>query len=370
MKIISFWRNLFFVAGIALFGVSGSAVAQNASFTVSPANLTFNITLGGAPPPAQTINVDASNAPAGGVQATVTPSAAWLTVSGQNGASTPTTFQVGINPAYLPGKGTFTAHLKIDSLAMPGISSVSIGVTLTVVTVSTLVVNPGAGMSFSQQAGGANPAGQAVSLGSTGSPLSVTADVVTNTGADWLSINPAQAMQSPTTLFVNVNGAALSPGLYTGTVTLTAEGASNSPYVIPITLLVTTNPILDINPVALTFAYQVGQSNPPPQTLTFASSGTAIHYSISAATQAGNNWLSVNPSSATTPGTATITVTPGNLTAGMYNGGITVNSASGMQTIPVTLLVTDTPVVQLNQNAVTINYQFGGSFPAPAMLLV
>ncbi|MGH7968473.1 MAG: BACON domain-containing protein, partial [Limisphaerales bacterium] len=166
-----------------------------------------------------------------------------------------------------------------------------------------------------------------------------------------------------------MNGAALIPGLDPGTVTLTSIGASNSPYVIPITLLVSTNPILNINPSALAFAYQVGQSNPPAQTVTFASSGSAIDYSVTAQTQTGN-WLSVSQPNGTTPGMVTAQVTPGSLAAGSYNGTITVNSSSGMQTVPVTLLVTTVPVVQVDQNAVTVNYQFGGTLPPPLTLQV
>ena len=342
---------------------------QNASFTASPANLNFTITLGGAAPPTQTVAIDALNAPSGGVQATVSTSAAWLSVTGTNGATTPTTFQVGINPASLPGVGTFTGQLGVASLTTPGVTGATVTVTLTVVSVSTVTATPASGLTFAQQAGGANPTSQAVSIASTGSPLSFTSAVVTNTGTGWLSVNPTQSIQSPATLFVNVNGAALSPGLYTGTITLTATGASNSPYVIPVTLTVTTNPILNISAPALSFAYQIGQSNPPAQTLTFASSGSAINYSLAAQTQNGN-WLSVNPSNATTPGTATVQATPGSLLAGTYNGSITVTSVAGTQTIPVTLLVTASPVVQLDQNAVTINYQFGGGFPGPAMLQV
>ncbi|MGH7968455.1 MAG: beta strand repeat-containing protein, partial [Limisphaerales bacterium] len=332
-------------------------------------NLNFSVTLGGAAPSTQTVTIDATNPPAGGVALTVTTSAAWLSVTGQNGTNTPEVFQVGINPAALPGVGTVTGTLKVSALTMPGVPTVLINITLNVVTVSTLVASPGTGLSFAQQAGGSNPPAQAVSIASSGSPFSYTAAAVTDTGSGWLSVSPTESTQAPATLFVDVNGAALSPGLYTGTITLTSAGASNSPYVIPITLLVSTNPILNINPSALTFAYQIGQPTPPAQTLTFSSSGSAINYLLTAQTQTGN-WLSLSQPNGTTPGMATAQVAPGSLAAGTYNGTITVTSPSGMQTVPVTLLVTSVPVIQVDQNAVTINYQFGGSLPAAETLQV
>jgi hypothetical protein len=100
-----------------------------------------------------------------------------------------------------------------------------------------------------------------------------------------------------------------------------------------------TPPSLDLG------TYQVGGANPSPGTVNVSGGGQVL--SFTAQVTSGGNWLSVSPTSGTTPttGTAalTVTATPGSLGAGSYSGTVLVSgtgAATGSTIINVTLTVT------------------------------
>jgi N,N-dimethylformamidase beta subunit-like, C-terminal/Domain of unknown function (DUF4082)/Bacterial Ig domain/Viral BACON domain/3-keto-disaccharide hydrolase len=100
---------------------------------------------------------------------------------------------------------------------------------------SALAASP-ASLAFSAYAGQQNPPAQTVSLYSQGSSaLSWSASV----SAPWLIVSAASGT-TPASLSVSVNTASLTGGIYTGTVTVTAPGAANSPQVISVTLTLTS----------------------------------------------------------------------------------------------------------------------------------
>src|SRR5258708_23055764 len=59
-----------------------------------------------------------------------------------------------------------------------------------------------------------------------------------------------------------------------------------------------------------------------------ASSGS-LTFTAAASVQSGGNWLSVVPSSGSTPNTLTISANPSGLAAATYNGAITLTCSSG-----------------------------------------
>ena len=69
---------------------------------------------------------------------------------------------------------------------------------------------------------------------SSGTALNYT----TATSATWLLVTPASG-STPGSLSVSVNPGGLAAGTYTGNVTVTAAGASNSPKTVPVSLTVT-----------------------------------------------------------------------------------------------------------------------------------
>jgi hypothetical protein len=76
-------------------------------------------------------------------------------------------------------------------------------------------------------------------------------------------------------------------------------------------------------------------------------------------------WLAVSPAAGTGNGALTASVTTGILTAGSYNGNITLSAtgASSM-TVPVTFTVTAVPTISLNPTSLTYTAAQGGTNPA------
>jgi hypothetical protein len=222
-------------------------------------------------------------------------------------------------------------------------------------------------LSFSYQTGGATPAAQAVSL-SGSSALNYT--VVSS--AAWLNATPATGA-TPASLSVSVNPSGLAVGNYNGTVTVTASGASNSPQKIAVSLAVTSassgNPSLNVAPGTLTFTYASGSTTSGTQNLSITSSGAALQLTAAAS---GGSWLTVTPTTGSTPATVKVSANPTGLAAGAYNGTITITStgaANTPQTIPVKLVVssgTGSGTLRIwPPRGVYFDYQSGQSDPSP-----
>lgn len=94
---------------------------------------------------------------------------------------------------------------------------------------------------------------------------------------------------------------------------------------------------LTVSPTSLAFSYQQGGTLPASQTIA-VKTGTR-HYSFTVS-KSGGTWLSVSPTSGTTPATVTVSAKPGTLVAGTYNGSITISSGVGSATVPVKLTIT------------------------------
>jgi len=111
-------------------------------------------------------------------------------------------------------------------------------VTLNVTTASApnLTVTPNT-LTFDFQTGGATPAAQPVSVGSTGTALSYTVTTSTISGGNWLSATPAGGT-TPGTEDVSVDPTGLAAGDYTGNVTISSSGAGNSPQTVAVTLAI------------------------------------------------------------------------------------------------------------------------------------
>jgi Viral BACON domain len=166
-------------------------------------------------------------------------------------------------------------------------------------------------------------------------------------------------------------------GTYTGNVTVTSSGALNSSQKISVTLGVTGTPpsgmSLNITPGSLSFSYLYGSKAPGTQSLSIASSGTALQFTANAS---GGSWLTITPATGSTPATMKVSANPSGLAAGTYNGTITITSSGASnspQTIPVQLVVSDTSSGRLRvwpPRAVTFEYDSGQGSPAPRNIRV
>ena len=212
-------------------------------------------------------------------------------------------------------------------------------VTLTVTSVSpnpNLILTP-SNLSYSYQIGGSTPAAQKVAVTSSGAVLSFTADP----SATWITVTPTGG-STPGSLSVGINPTGLAVGTHTGTVTVTAPSAANSPQTVHVTLTV-SNPgsgSLVATPRTLSFTSGGDDNegfNSLNKSLLVTSKGAPLHFTAQAL---GGSWLSVHPSTEPTPHRLRVTVFPDGLAKGTYTGQIKL-SAPGVSSlsVPVTLTV-------------------------------
>ncbi len=311
--------------------------------TADPASLDFQATAGAGSPPAQMLNI--TNAASGRANWTylfATPGGGnWLSLSPSSG-TTPTTVTVTVNTS-----GFLSASYRGTIVLAPtaGLGDAKlVPVTLTVTPAPTIALSP-TKLSFSGMQG-ANPPTQTVALSNLGGGTLLWTAAAGSTSGNWLSVTPASGTGAAT-LTVAANTAGLSLGSYSGTVRVTATGATNTPQSVDVTLTVTPSvtPTITLSPGSLQFLASAGAS-PAPQTFQIQNTGTGIlDWTAAAATQSGGNWLAVNPTSGTAPSMVSVMVTSTSLAAGVYTGSIIISAPAGSnttnspQTLPVALAV-------------------------------
>jgi hypothetical protein len=241
------------------------------TLTVAPASLSFTVQAGAAGPPAQNVSTSSSGAQVS-VSATATTSTggSWLSVAPAS-ATTPSALSVSVNPSGLAA-GTFSGTVSIASSGVSN-SPRTVAVTLTVTpsaSLPTLALAPTT-MSFTVQAGGLAPPAQSLSANSSaGTLVGIVASALTMSGGNWLSVAPVSAT-TPAALTVSVNPLGLAVGTFSGTVSITSAGFSNSPATVVVTLTVTP---ATIQPVAVIVVPCIDVSVLPGGTVNFLGSGS------------------------------------------------------------------------------------------------
>ncbi len=335
------------IAGLAAGTYNGSVVisapgASNPSVTVlvsltlgsnalsvGPTALSFSYAIAGTAPVAQTLTVGSTNT---ALSFTAAAGASWLSVTPTSG-TTLATLSVSVKTAGLTA-GTYTSAVTITAAGAAN-SPLSVPVTFTVTPQPAITAAPTA-LTFTFQVGGTAPVSQNLAIGSSSTPLSFTAAA----GAAWLSVAPSSGT-TPATLGVSVNSAGLAPGTYTSAVTITAPGASNTPFSVPVTFTVLSQASIVANPGALSFTYSLGASTPAVQSIAVSTSNnTVAAFTAVASTTTGGKWLAVSPGSGSTPASLMVSVNPANLATGTYTGSVVISAPNfNSQTVVVTLTV-------------------------------
>ncbi len=156
-----------------------------------------------------------------------------------------------------------------------------------------------------------------------------------STSASWLTASASTSI-TPGTITVSVNPAGLAEGTYTGTVTLSAPGATNSPLVINVAFsIAAASSALKLSATSLHYSATAGQPAPAAQAVTITNSGSGF-FAWSASSS--SSWLQVSPNSGSVPSTASISVIPSGLAPGQYTGTVTI-SATGITNSPQSVLV-------------------------------
>jgi uncharacterized protein (TIGR03437 family) len=266
----------------------------------------------------------------------------WLKISSAGPLSTTAdrVLTVTADPAGLSA-GTYTGNISLTTLFIQQTIAVTFvvtqGIAAPIFTVTPNLLN------FSYQPGGSVPAPQSYTITGPAGPAPVIVNVAVQTqrGGNWLSAGAPNGMvNSGSTLSASVIPENLGPGTYQGSIVLTPSGAP--PVTIPVTLTVQPSPTVSVFPATVTFDYRLGDEVPASQTVQVGGTpGLAFTVQASSAT----NWLSVTTSAGTVSANnsiVTLAVDPTNLSAGTYNGTVTVagsNGAAGPATVNVSLTV-------------------------------
>ena len=353
-------------------GATNSPVSIPVTFTIgqlaaAPTSLNFSYQSGGSIPAAQAITITGPTASVGfTVAATVPSGPLWLEVAPTSGA-TPGTVNVNLNPAVVTtlADGAYSGTVVVTP-SSGTTTPLNVPVILTVSATPVVTAAP-ASLAFLFETGGThNITEQGLTLSSSGAQASFTAIASVNANsanAVWLSVTPGFG-DTPADLAVSVSPGALPAGIYSGKITITVPGAAA--VTVNVTLTVSSSPLLALSPTSLTFNYQVGGALPAAQDITPTTTGAAVSYTAAATTTSGGNWLSVT-GGGTTPNVAAVSVNPAGLAAGTYSGVISFTATSAgnsPQQVPVTLTVTNNPMIEASPNPVIFLYQVGKTAPA------
>lgn len=221
-----------------------------------------------------------------------------------------------------------------------------------------LTISP-TSLSFSAPAGSTTRVYKSLTV-SAGSSTSFTVSSSGHIGANiWLFVAPSGALTGPQTLSVSIYPRGLMPATYSGTITLTSGGRT---YTVPVTLTITsTTRTLTVSPTSLSFTATVGGSSPGAQSVAVSASPNASF----TASRGTATWLSVSPTSGTTPATLSVSANVSGLAAGTYNGTITVTGNGLTRTVAVTFTVTTsgTPTLTVSPTSLSFAATVGGSSP-------
>jgi uncharacterized protein (TIGR03437 family) len=340
------------------------------TLVVDKSTLNFSGSIGGSAV-SQTLNVTSSTGAAISYTLSYTNST-WLKVNGQLFGfigTTPQAVTVSADPTGL-APGTYSTSITVNGGSAA--SNPSISVTF---TVSAIGVSP-ASLAFTYTLGSINfPAPQTLTL--SGIATQCAANPNTTSGGSWFTL-PQNSCISPGSLTVFINNAVvagLAPNTYNGTITITPVPGGLSPaVVVPLTLVVAPTPPVTVNPSSLLLNWQTGVGAPNPSaTFTISTPvGQSVGYNI---IQSGvlTNISTITPSNGTidpTTGSAQLTysVNPTGLAVGTYTGKLTLVTPSAtptQQDIGITLVVSNTPLLNVPNATLNFSYQVGTNAPAP-----
>jgi uncharacterized protein (TIGR03437 family) len=311
----------------------------------------------------------AVNVTSGSAQFFISVNASWLRVNNATSAgplTAPATITVTADPSTLSAQ---TYNGQITILSTSNQPNINIPVTFTVGSVG---VSPSA-VTFAYQTSGSLPNPVTLTLTSA-TAVNVTATATTNSGGAWLAVTSNGT--SPGTLAVSLNSAllaGLAAGPYDGMVTITP--ASGPPISVAVSLTITAAPTITASTNNIVLNYQVGgaagATNSASTTVTLTNPG-ALDIPFGVVTNPNGAWLSANPSSGTIPANGSTAIAVGyvtaqNLAANTYAGQVTIflpNAANQTINIPVSLRVSNSPLLNVPNATVAFTHQLGGATAA------
>ncbi|MDN5941485.1 MAG: fibronectin type III domain-containing protein, partial [Nitrospira sp.] len=192
-------------------------------------------------------------------------------------------------------------------------------------------------LSFTVQQGEGNPAAQALTISKTGGG---TLNWSVSHDATWLGHTPNTGTGTGTVTINAVTGS-LAVGTHSGKVTVWPSGSTATPVTIPVSFTVTAGgttatTTINLSPSSLSYAATKGAANPVNQNISLTNKGGTLNWTVSD----DASWLAVSPASGSGSGTLATKVDTAGLSAGTYNGTLTVSAAGiSPKTVAVTLTV-------------------------------
>ena len=372
-----FWM---FGAMLCLVGLGFSDTASG-QITATPAGgMNFQVQSGGASASAQ-LSLTTANPTT--LVVTVPANQSWLTVNGfpantQLFPNTPASLTVTVNPA---GFNSGTIVSTSIAIVEEGQSSTAINytVTLSVGTPSLLSANPGS-VTFSavQGASSGSPNSIPVTISSSGAQLNYNVSASTTTGGNWILLTNTSGTTGGPGFQVQVNPSGLAAGNYSGLVFVQSQTTGDN-VSITVSLTVTVGASLSVTGTLANFFYQYGSGqgnfSAEQQTLMISTSSGSLNYSVTATLSGGTasnttNWLVLSQ----TGGTATSTPQPlylslsyqyvASLPPGTYGLSLAIAptgpaNAANTTTIPVTLVVTHNPLLEVSTRTLAFSVPLG-----------
>ena len=310
--------------------------------------MTFAASVDGPNPSAQTLKI--KNTGQGTLTYSISNDADWLTVSDTSGTSSGQIKEhsVSVDKSSLtPKEEAYTAVITVASSgAYNSPQKVNVRLTLSEEPPPEIQATPPE-LTFSGQAGGANPSQQEIYILNTGGG---TLQFSVEPDASWISVYPPSGTSEDQqkTVLVSIDIAALSEGTYNGNIIISDPAAANSPQTVTVDLNLSEDlpPEISIEPGSISFQATDGGANPSPVYMFVSNSGEGtLTYSI----DWDANWLSVSPNSGKTKEAARKHIVSANingLIAGSYSATITVSdpgASNSPQTVPVTLTISSVP---------------------------
>ena len=263
-----------------------------------------------------------------GINFTASSAASWLKLGSTSGA-TNQSISVKADPTGL-ADGTYSGTITVTA---PSASNSPLPVPVTL-TIGPMLAVSNSSLVFSTTSGGSAPAPQAVVVSAGSRNIAFTSAVTTGSGGNWLSVSSSSST-TPATMTVNIDPTGLPGGFYSGTISLSSSASLVSPLTVNVSL--TVGPQLTVSLGNPSFTQAPGGPAPAPQALAISTGSSTLPYSVQILT--GGTWLSVNPTSGTTPATLTVSANAGTLPPGVYPG-ILVVTAAGASNSPTNVNVT------------------------------
>jgi uncharacterized protein (TIGR03437 family) len=345
------------------------SVAGTSLLSASPATLAFSAQDGAstATPTGTQVQIMSSGTQLNyTLQAQTESGGTWLLLSAESGSTAGPPFTVSVNPSGLVA-ASFPAVFNgiITASSTTTLDAVQIPVQVTLSASAELSVTPTSPPPFLYQFGtAADPAPQQLAISSAGG--SITFGIQESPAVSWLVLSAlgGTAGSTPDTITLNATPVenSLQPGTYTTGLLVTPSGEAALPAV-PITLVVAAHPLLQLSTNSLSFTASFAGTLPAAQAMTVTGSGGA---SVGFTVSSSASWLTVTPSTGTTPATLTVQVNPSGLTTQTYTGTLTLSPTNGdpyTETITVSLSVSASAQLVAGPGNLLFSYEIAQSPP-------